>query len=204
MTLRSFDPLHLPVATFAAESGELSGEWPIADLSRLAASECPPAGAELGAAPSAERANADLSRQVRWRAVGSLRPVGGQHQVWLALQAHADVVLQCQRCLQPLDVPVDVDRQFRFVEDEATAARIDEEIEDEVLVLSRALDLRELLEDEMLLALPLVPRHETCPKPLPQHFGDVEEVERAEAAANPFAALATLRKGGGPEGSQES
>ena len=200
MTQRAIDPLRLPVASFAADGGELAGDWAIAELPRLAESECPPDGAEFGAHPSAERANADLSRRVRWRVVGSLRPVGGQHQVWLALAADADVVLQCQRCLLPLDVSVAVDRQFRFVEDEATAAAIDDEIEDEVLVLTRALDLRELLEDEMLLALPLVPRHDECPQALPRSFGDVEEVEAAEASAHPFAALAALRKDKGGDG----
>jgi uncharacterized protein len=196
MTPRAIDPLRLPVASFAAEAGELVGDWAIAELPRLAESECPPDGAEVGAHPSAARANADLSRRVRWHAAGSLRPVGGQHQVWLALRADADMVLQCQRCLLPVDVKVEVDRQFRFVPDEETAAAVDEEIEDEVLVLTRSLNLRELLEDEMLLALPLVPRHEECPQPLPRVFGDVDEVDEAEAAANPFAALAALRKGG--------
>jgi len=196
MTQRAIDPLRLPVATFAADSAELSGDWAIAELPRLAESECPPDGAELGAAPSSARADADPGRRVRWHVAGSLRPVGGQHQVWLALRAEAEVVLQCQRCLHPVDVHVEFDRQFRFVEDEATAARIDDEIEDEVLVLTRALDLRELVEDEMLLALPLVPRHETCPAPLPRAFGDVDEVSAAEASAHPFAGLAALKKGG--------
>jgi uncharacterized protein len=36
-----------------------------------------------------------------------------------------------------------------------------------VLALEPALDLKELVEDELLLALPLVPRHEVCPEPLP-------------------------------------
>lgn len=194
MTQRAIDPLRLAVASFAADAAELTGDWAIAELPRLAESECPPDGAEVGAHPSAERANADLSRRVRWHVAGSLRPVGGQHQIWLALKAEADVVLQCQRCLLPVEVTVEVDRQFRFVEDEDTAAAIDDEIEDEVLVLTRALNLRELLEDEMLLAMPLVPRHEACPAPLPRTFGDVDEVDAAEAAANPFAALAALRK----------
>jgi len=100
------------------------------------------------------------------------------------------VILQCQRCLQPLVEAVEVDRHFRFVADEDVAAKLDDEIEDEVLALPRTLDLRELVEDEMLLALPLVPRHDLCPQPLPTQFGDVEEVE---SKANPFAALAQLR-----------
>ena len=196
MTTRPVDPLRLPVASFAADGAELDGDWAIAELPRLAESECPPDGAERGAAPSAARADADLSRRVRWHAAGTLTPVGGLHEIWLALKASADVVVQCQRCLLPMDVHVEVDRRFRFVEDEATAARIDDAIEDEVLVLTRTLDLRELLEDEMLLALPLVPRHETCPEALPREFGDLVEVEAAEAAAHPFAGLAALRKGG--------
>jgi uncharacterized protein len=200
MTSPSIDPLRLHVATFAADALELEGDWAIAELPRLAESECPPdpaavaKNAESGAAPLPSRSAADLSRRVHWRAVGSLRPVGGEKQVWLALSAGAGVVLQCQRCLLPLAETVNVERQFRFVDDEATAAALDDEMEDEVLALPKSLNLRDLVEDEMLLALPLVPRHDVCPEPLPTSFGDVEAVE--SEAAHPFAALAFLRKGG--------
>jgi uncharacterized protein len=194
MTQRAIDPLRLPVASFAAEGAELAGEWAIAELPRVAESECPPDGSAVPTHPASAPPDADLSRRVRWHAAGSLRPVGGQHQIWLALQAEADLTLQCQRCLLPVDVRVVIDRQFRFVDDEATAAAIDDEVEEDVLVLTRTLDLRELVEDEMLLAMPLVPRHDVCPEPLPRAFGDVDEVEAAEAAAHPFAGLAALRK----------
>ena len=208
MTSPSIDPLRLPVASFAADAGELEGEWPIAQLPRLLGSECPAdviaavAAADAADPSASPRSVADPSRLVRWRAVGALRPVGGENQVWLSLAAEADVVLQCQRCLLPLEDAVHVDRQFRFVADEATAAALDDEMEDDALVLTRALDLRELVEDEMLLALPLVPRHEVCPEPLPTSFGDVDEVE--SEAAHPFAALAMLRKGKGGEGGPDA
>lgn len=193
MTSPTLDPLRLPVAQFAADAAELDGDWAIAELPRLADSECAP-----DAGSDTSRAAADLSRRVRWHAIGYQKPVGGQNQIWLALTADADVVLQCQRCLLPLDEHVQVDRHFRFVEDETTAAALDDEMEDDALVLTRSLNLRELVEDEMLLALPLVPRHEVCPEPLPRAFGDVEIVE--SEAAHPFAALAALRKGGADEG----
>ena len=126
--------------------------------------------------------------------------MGGENQVWLHLLADADVILQCQRCLLPLDEAVHVDRHFRFVADEDTAAALDDEMEDEVLALPKSLNLRDLVEDEMLLALPLVPRHDVCPEAIPMQFGDVEEVEEK---ANPFASLALLRKDkdgdGGPD-----
>ncbi len=200
MTSPSIDPLRLHVESFAAEAQALAGDWAIAELHRLADSECPP-DAGAAALRATSRAAADLTRRVRWRAVGSTRSVGGHKQVWLALTADADLVLQCQRCLLPVDAAVHVDRQFRFVDDEATAAALDEEMEDDVLALVRSLNLRELVEDEMLLALPLVPRHDVCPEPLPTSFGDVEIVE--SEAVHPFASLALLRKDkdgdGGPD-----
>ncbi|MBW8756821.1 MAG: DUF177 domain-containing protein [Burkholderiales bacterium] len=207
MTSPALDPLRLNVAHFAADAQDAAGDWAVAELPRLADSECPPdAGAPLKGAVGADapklpgRAARDTARRVRWHAVGSLRKLGGEDQVWLHLQADADVVLQCQRCLLPLAESVHVDRHFRFVADEDAAAALDDEIEDEVLVLARSLNLRDLVEDEMLLALPLVPRHEVCPEAVAMQFGDVEAVEEK---ANPFASLAILRKDksgdGGPD-----
>ncbi len=195
MTAPTLDPLRLSVAQFAADAQELDGDWAVADLPRLADSECPP-----DADATLSRAAAEPQRRVRWHAIGFEKLLGGQPQIWLSLTADADVVLQCQRCLLPLDEHVQVDRQFHFVDDETTAAALDDEMEDDVLVLTRSLDLRELVEDEMLLALPLVPRHDVCPEPLPRAFGDVEILEEE---AHPFAALAMLRKDkdgdGGPD-----
>jgi uncharacterized protein len=196
----ALDPLHLNVAHFAADAGDAAGDWPVAELPRLADSECPvDAGSPLKHAVNADSPKLP-TRRVRWHAVGSLRRVGGEDQVWLHLQADADVVLQCQRCLLPLAAAVHVDRRFRFVADENAATALDDEIEDEVLVLAKSLNLRDLVEDEMLLALPLVPRHDACPEAVPMQFGDVEAVEER---ANPFASLAILRKDkagdGGPD-----
>jgi uncharacterized protein len=205
MTSPAIDPLRLNVAHFAADALEADGDWAIAELPRLADSECPadagsPLKRKADAPQPPPRSASDLTRRVRWRATGSHRPVGGEDQVWLHLHADADVVLQCQRCLRPLDEAVHVDRHFRFVADEDTAASLDDEMEDEVLVLAKSLNLRDLVEDEMLLALPLVPRHDVCPEVIPMQFGDVDVVEEK---ANPFASLALLRKDkdgdGGPD-----
>jgi uncharacterized protein len=57
-------------------------------------------------------------------------------------------------------------------------------------VASRHLDLHGLVEDELLLALPLVPMHEHCPRQLPMSAGDAE----VAPAPKPFAALASLRR----------
>ena len=111
--------------------------------------------------------------------------------MWLHLAADVRLALCCQRCLGPVEETVGVDHALRFVHGEAQAAELDAELEDDVLALERWTDLRELIEDELLLALPLVPRHETCPTPLPVPQDDEPE---PEVPAHPFASLASLKK----------
>jgi uncharacterized protein len=182
MTSRAFDPRHLPVEAFAKESGMLEGEWPLASLQRLVDA------AHADARPGEHD-------QVSWRAEGESRPVrGGAPQIWLHLRANARLSLVCQRCLGPIEEAIAAERHFMFVAGEDTAAELDADSEDDVLALTRSLDLRDLVEDELLLALPLVPRHDVCPEPLPMRHGDVGE----EELPNPFAALAALKRGGAP------
>jgi uncharacterized protein len=139
----------------------------------------------------------ELPPPVMWSLQGLQRPVkGGEPEVWLHLEAETHVHLQCQRCLHTVNENLMVDRAFRFVGTDEEADRLDEESEDDVLVLSRSLDVLELLEDELILALPLVPRHEVCPEALPTAVGE-EDVAAPEVKPNPFAALAALRKGDG-------
>ena len=178
MNAKPIDPRRLDVTAFSAAGGELSGQWPLAGLSRLADSvlDAEPAGAP-----------------VHWQAEGDQRPVtGGAPEVWLRLSAQAGVSMRCQRCLGAMPVPLDVDRWIRFVAGAAEAEALDAELEDDVLELQRQTDLQELIEDELLLALPLVPRHEACPQPLPASAGEVEPTP--EERPNPFAALAQLKK----------
>lgn len=173
------DPRRFDVADAAAQALELRGHWPLAELSRLAAEH--PADAP----PPAD--------DVAWSARAFLRQAAGATpEVWLHLAARAQVLRSCQRCLQPVTLPLAVDRELRFVPGEDAAAALDADSDEDVLALEPQLDLRELLEDELLLALPLVPRHEVCPEPLPRSAGE------AEPTAHPFAALAALKPGGGP------
>ena len=177
MNSRPIDPRRLDVGAVTAAGGELAGEVALDGLERLAESV-------LGMNPP--------GAPIHWQAEGSQRPVtGGAPETWLHLTSQACVSLRCQRCLQPMTVPLDVDRWIRFVPDAATAEALDAELEDDVLELPRHLDLHELVEDELLLALPLVPRHDDCPEPLPQGSAPDEDVPERP---NPFAALERLKK----------
>ncbi len=174
------DPRAVDVRVLCRNAGTIEGDWPLAAMTRLATS--------LHGVPDTA---------ATWAAHGAARPVaGGEPEHWLHLQAQAVVPLQCQRCLQTYAHTLQVDRRYLFVAHEKQAEQLDEELEDDVLVMPARLNMAELLEDELILALPLVPRHEnSCPQPLPLPPDDLEET----APANPFAALAALRGRKGEE-----
>lgn len=176
---KEHSPDRLDVKAFAQAGGHLSGHDTLLKYARLV--------------EEAKGLHPDL--RVDWAADGEVRSthgIGGQ--VWLRLKASASMPLICQRCLQPVDVPLEVDREFRFVADEATAEALDDESEEDLLALSREFNLRELIEDELLMAVPLVPRHDECPVPVQLASSDEDFEEASASAPNPFAALAGLRK----------
>ncbi len=170
----------LDVKAFAQAATPLSGQDALADHGRLAQEAQGPVE----------------GLTVCWTARGELRPVsGGTDEVWLHVQVQTRLPLTCQRCMGPVDVDVSSDRWFRFAPDETVAAALDDETEEDVLVLSSEFDLASLVEDELLMALPLVPRHETCPVDVKLAVADADFEAESAAKANPFAALASLRLG---------
>lgn len=183
MNSRTWNPERLDVELFARQQARIEGDWPLASMERLASS------AHAEAAP-------DEGDVVTWRAQGESRAQrGGEGETWLHVDAQATVNLVCQRCLGPVACPLDAERSFRFVVGEDAAAELDADSEDDVLAMTRALDLRELVEDELLLSLPVVPRHDVCPDPLPAGSVDDEEEPEPERR-QPFAALAALKRKG--------
>ena len=77
----------------------------------------------------------------------------------------AEVEMECQRCLKPVNVTVESDRQIYLAASDAEAERLETALADEdieVLVTGQTLDLAGVVEDEVLLSLPIVPMHDTC------------------------------------------
>ena len=131
--------------------------------------------------------------ELQWTAQAESRPdVSGQPALWLRLTATTTLPQICQRCLGPVDVVVDVNREFRFVESEVLAEQQDDECEEDLLVISREFDLAALVEDEVLMAMPLVPRHEICPVKMKMVAVD-KDFEAPDDKPNPFAVLAQLK-----------
>jgi uncharacterized protein len=129
-----------------------------------------------------------------WSAAVELRPdPAGHDAAWLHLTVQTVLPQVCQRCLGPVDIAVQVDREFRFVDTEALAEQQDDASEEDVLVSSRDFDLAALIEDEVLMALPLVPLHEICPVVLKMAAQDQDFDGSTMEKPNPFAVLAQLK-----------
>jgi len=92
-------------------------------------------------------------------------------------------------CLQPMDHEIDSSTMLVLGENDEDADAIEEILDDEsidVIVGSRTCDIRELLEDEALLALPQSPRHDVCPD-----TGLLDSLKTDKVS--PFAALKNLK-----------
>ena len=186
----SFRPDRLDVAGLAQVNGYIKSHDLLQKYERLKQESC--------------RLEADLTENdyVNWQATGELIDNAGETskvkpQVWLHLTAQTHVPQTCQRCLAEVATPLEVERSYRFVADEATAEAQDDACEEDLLAISREFNLLALIEDELLMALPLVPMHDVCPVQPKMAVADADFEGDGEAIGagkpNPFAALASLK-----------
>ncbi|MBU3577022.1 YceD family protein [Polynucleobacter sp. UK-Kesae-W10] len=122
-------------------------------------------------------------------------PGSEPHQI-LNLGLKGRIHLICQRCLQ--DCAVDLAENRRFVllatEEEADAYPLEDE-EQEPLVASQHFNLLETIEDEVLLSLPLIPKHpEGFCEPHASVFGEEVGEEVLDERENPFNILKNMKK----------
>jgi uncharacterized protein len=157
---------------FAREERALDGKLPVAALKRLADVVAEPVG------------------ELHCRLSGSRRRRDGKPV--LVLEVSGTLRLRCQRCLQVMDFPLDVvggllpmaaGEPWPDEEDEDWAAGPDEEWD--AIEANHEQSVLELVEDEVLLALPIVPKHEACESPVAMED---------EHEPSPFAVLAKLKQ----------
>jgi uncharacterized protein len=175
-----FAPTRLDVKALAQSGNEISGHDLLSRFERLAEGL-------HGAGP-------DLT--IDWAARGEWRQgATGQGEPWLHLTLNTSLPLLCQRCLGPVNSPISVQRAFRFVSSEDAAQAQDDDVEEDLLVLSREFNLAELIEDELLMDAPLIPMHDVCPVPVKLTAADVGFEAATGDKPNPFAVLAKLQGG---------
>lgn len=149
---------------FAREGRVLEGALAVSDLERL------------------HDLLAEVAGEVAFRLEGV---TGANGELMLHLEASGVLPLACQRCLKSVTFDLDVDNLLQLVPEGAELSQ--EELEDDTrdfLPVARELNVVDLVEDEILLTLPVAPRHEKCGLP-----GAADAGERI----NPFATLAGLK-----------
>ncbi|MBV6305233.1 DUF177 domain-containing protein [Candidimonas humi] len=134
--------------------------------------------------------------QADWSLRGEQDALGRR---FLHLQVAAGLVLECQRCLAPFVLRLDASSRLEVV---SKAADLDDESGDEGeepverILASRRLDVLALVEDELILGVPYVPKHDVCPD-APRPPDDVAggaEAESGPGKPSPFAVLGGLKK----------
>lgn len=103
----------------------------------------------------------------------------------------AELELRCERCLDPVKQRIESDFRFGLISSEDDAALLPREFEP-LPVMEGEQSLIELVEDELLLSLPLVARHE-------EQCSDILNKHKQDHAAQhdthrPFAALKDLMR----------
>lgn len=155
---------------FAAEGRSLSRRIPLAELSRLA------------------DVLVETNGEVEYSLSGEL---GLDRQPRLRLVASGVLRLRCQRCLGAMDWPLDIESVLQLVRPGALIPDGELEIDEFDAIEAMAdMDVLSLVEDEIVLAVPIAPRHVSCEAPRPMGGADEK---------SPFAALGKLRKSGGAD-----
>lgn len=108
--------------------------------------------------------------------------------------AHAQVSLECQRCNEAFDYRCDVEFVYTPLLKNTAVEELPDAYEPIELDENGEIDLHQLLEDELILSLPIVPMHsvEACPKAgMQMSWG---KIEPADERPNPFAVLDGLKR----------
>lgn len=120
------------------------------------------------------------SPQILYKLTGVLTK---HHLPSLHLMIDASLTVICQRCLDNMPLKLSLDYDYVICESEPAPFEGDEDVD--WLEVSREMNVNQLIEDELLMAIPLAPTH--------QHDCKVLNQERGEKLS-PFAALKDLIK----------
>src|SRR5580765_3278763 len=161
----SHQPSLIDAFEFAAAGARRQGVWAVGDFPRLRDMLVSSAGAIRYEIDGVHDARGRPALHVKLRGVLQLR---------------------CQRCLESMRFDVDTDETLVLA---ATQAEIDADPADtsapDRLLAAEELPVRDVIEDELILALPYAPRHEGC-----EVGADVE----GDGKISPFAGLRGMLK----------
>lgn len=97
--------------------------------------------------------------------------------------AQHEVKVLCQRCRTEVSVRLTIDSEILLVRSEELLAEVPDEVD--AIVVEDEMSLKRLIEDELILAMPIFSRHESDQCPTKQYNGD----DKSEGTYRPFANL---------------
>ena len=131
---------------------------------------------------------ADNSGELQYSVTGALNR-NGKPVLRVAVQGL--IYLQCQRCLEELGHVLDIHTELLLAQSEDELSRLDEDESVDCVLARPDMDVLALIEDEIILSLPISPRHEQCEC----RIGEQDSNKKtAIGERSPFAALAALKK----------
>lgn len=113
---------------------------------------------------------------------------------YLDVRVQAPLTLTCQRSLEPFVLPVAVDSRLGLIRSERDEAALPPQVEPLLIADDGKLSLVDVIEDELLLALPLVPVNPDSTLPEEVVGPSPEEISSERRSDNPFAVLRELKK----------
>ena len=172
--MRQHLPKEIDAFRFAQTGRELEGTIDVADMPRLASSLHDNKG--------------EVAVSMRF----GIDPTGTPF-----VKGHFETVLflTCERCMQELRLPLQIDTLLGLVKHEKLISNLTEQYEPWLIENDALVDPASIVEDELILALPLVPKHDDDCLPEEAWFsGDVEDNEATtEEKVSPFAVLSALK-----------
>lgn len=106
---------------------------------------------------------------------------------------HATLEMACQRCTRPMSIVIDRDFNLGLVASEVEAERLHSGYEP-LIVEAKTMALAEILEDEIILALPMIATHAEGACEAAVGGGEPAPGVEEQPRKNPFAVLADLKK----------
>ena len=165
-------PIHVSATRFAENATQLHGSLSVSAMPRL----CSSLFSEAGEVEVAFQFGVDEQKT---------RFVEAQYATVL--------VLQCQRCLEAFEYRIAGDVNYGMVDNEARLKKLSDRYEP-FLVVDDTVVLQDLIEEELIISLPLVPKHdlEQCKASLPI-VAAFKDKEQQVVKENPFKVIETLK-----------
>ena len=107
--------------------------------------------------------------------------------------ASTQVELICQRCMSEMELELNAKIALALVADDEAASKLPGRYEPILADDSGFLALRSLVEDDLILALPIVAKHDASCGFVDENSSVEEEIEAETSAENPFSVLEILK-----------